>query len=70
MIATEWLSAHYKHHFIDVLVVQMSSTPDHPADNPYELLDVSVDASETDIKTAYRRISLKVHPDRVCLTCF
>jgi DnaJ family protein C protein 17 len=33
--------------------------------NPYELLEVKFDASEQEIKTAYRQRSLKVHPDRV-----
>lgn len=32
--------------------------------NPYELLDVSIEATEQEIKTAYRQRSLKVHPDR------
>lgn len=32
--------------------------------NYYELLDVARDASETDIKKAYRALSLKWHPDR------
>jgi DnaJ homolog subfamily C member 17 len=33
--------------------------------NPYQLLDISLDASDADIKSAYRKLSLKVHPDRV-----
>ena len=33
--------------------------------NPYELLDLSINATEKDIKSAYRKYSLKVHPDRV-----
>ncbi len=33
--------------------------------NPYELLGLSVEATEPEIKTAYRQRSLKVHPDRV-----
>ena len=35
--------------------------------NPYELLDISLESSEADIRRAYRQQSLKVHPDRVCL---
>ena len=35
--------------------------------NPYELLDISLESSEADIRRAYRQRSLKVHPDRVCL---
>ena len=33
--------------------------------NPYELLNVGLEATEQDIKSAYRKLSLKVHPDRV-----
>jgi hypothetical protein len=33
--------------------------------NPYQLLDISLDATDSDIKSAYRKLSLKVHPDRV-----
>ena len=33
--------------------------------NLYEVLAVTKTASEADIKRAYRRVSLKVHPDRV-----
>ncbi|KAI0635132.1 DnaJ domain-containing protein [Trametes polyzona] len=32
--------------------------------NPYELLGLSIEASEQEIRTAYRQRSLKVHPDR------
>lgn len=50
----------------------MSAVNDEEA-NPYELLGVTMESSEQDIRTAYRRLSLKVHPDRVspppCL-CF
>jgi len=33
--------------------------------NPYELLELKVEATEQEIRTAYRQRSLKVHPDRV-----
>ncbi|KAI0777661.1 DnaJ domain-containing protein [Trametes elegans] len=32
--------------------------------NPYELLGLTVESSEQEIRTAYRQRSLKVHPDR------
>ncbi|KAF9260829.1 DnaJ-domain-containing protein, partial [Marasmius fiardii PR-910] len=32
--------------------------------NPYELLNVTVESTEQEIRTAYRQRSLKVHPDR------
>lgn len=38
--------------------------------NPYELLEVGLEASEPEIKTAYRQRSLKVHPDRVSILCW
>ncbi|KAI1793696.1 DnaJ-domain-containing protein [Ganoderma leucocontextum] len=34
--------------------------------NPYELLELPVGATEQEINTAYRQMSLKVHPDRNC----
>lgn len=39
---------------------------DDPEINPYELLGLSTEANDQDIRTAYRKLSLKVHPDRVC----
>lgn len=33
-------------------------------DNPYDILGVSQDATEQEIKTAYRRLALRHHPDR------
>lgn len=40
--------------------------PEDPEINPYELLGLSTEATDQDIRTAYRKLSLKVHPDRVC----
>eukprot|EP00434_Breviolum_minutum_P041563 symbB.v1.2.036974.t1/scaffold5346.1/size28234/2 len=37
---------------------------DDDLDNAYELLELEDDAGEKEIKTAYRKISLKCHPDR------
>ncbi len=30
----------------------------------YKLLDVARDASEDDVKKAYRRVAMKLHPER------
>ena len=35
-----------------------------PKETYYDILGVSKDASETDIKKAFRSLSLKYHPDR------
>ncbi|CAJ1396390.1 unnamed protein product [Effrenium voratum] len=37
---------------------------DDDLENPYELLELEDDAGEKEIKTAYRKLSLKCHPDR------
>lgn len=33
--------------------------------NPYDLLGVTLESPEAEIRKAYRQRSLKVHPDRV-----
>eukprot|EP01038_Epipyxis_sp_PR26KG_P005820 gene5820-8026_t len=33
--------------------------------NPYEVLQLGIDATDDDIKNRYRKLSLKVHPDRL-----
>ncbi|OAX32589.1 DnaJ-domain-containing protein [Rhizopogon vinicolor AM-OR11-026] len=38
--------------------------PEEPEGNPYELLGISLEATEAEIRKAYRTRSLKVHPDR------
>ena len=45
------------------------AAPTEPEENPYELLDLSQEATDAEIRTAYRTRSLKVHPDRVRLSC-
>eukprot|EP00759_Apiculatamorpha_spiralis_P044712 PhF_6_TR41623/c0_g1_i2/m.63087 len=35
------------------------------ADNLYDVLGISREASESDVERAYRRLSLQVHPDKV-----
>lgn len=47
---------------------QISVSPTAMSDeeiNPYELLEVKVESTDQEIRTAYRQRSLKVHPDRV-----
>lgn len=36
----------------------------------YEILGLTIEATEKDIKSTYRKLSLKVHPDRVCCTFY
>ncbi|KAG2111945.1 uncharacterized protein F5147DRAFT_684913, partial [Suillus discolor] len=38
--------------------------PEDSEQNPYDLLEISQEATEAEIRTAYRTRSLKVHPDR------
>lgn len=40
------------------------SDEESPID-PYALLGLTPDAAESEIKSAYRKLSLKCHPDRV-----
>lgn len=42
----------------------MSAAPE-PEVDPYELLGITTEATEAEIRRAYRQTSLKVHPDRV-----
>ena len=42
------------------------STKDWAEKDYYKILGVNRDCSDTDIRKAYRRESLKHHPDKVC----
>ena len=55
----------YHHQHLDHPASDMSTNEEEV--NPYELLGISIEATEQEIKTAYRQRSLKVHPDRVSL---
>lgn len=43
---------------------QVSSGDMKPFD-PFEILEISSDATDKEIKKAYRQLSLKFHPDKV-----
>lgn len=48
-----------------------SSVPVMSSDepNPYDLLELAVEATDADIRRAYRQRSLKIHPDKVSSFC-
>ena len=39
--------------------------PTEPEPDAYEILGLTIESTEKDIRSAYRKLSLKVHPDRV-----
>jgi translocation protein SEC63 len=45
--------------------VSASLADDKPFD-PFEILEVTTSATDREIKKAYRTLSLKFHPDKVC----
>jgi len=42
----------------------MSTSPNFDSEDFYEVLGVARNAEEKDIKKAYRKLSLKYHPDK------
>jgi len=44
----------------------MTRDNENEEQNAYEVVGVGSDATDTDIKKAFRQRSLKTHPDRVC----
>ncbi len=44
----------------------MNTDNQNEEQNAYEIVGVSSDATDADIKKAFRQRSLKTHPDRVC----
>jgi DnaJ-class molecular chaperone len=49
-----------------ILLCGHTTTAKHgPLGDPYMILGVPVDATDKQIKSAYRQLSLKSHPDRV-----
>ena len=57
--ATGWLVMAY---MVYLMVVTARSTP--KVWNPYDILDIKMSASERDINSRYRRLSVAMHPDK------
>lgn len=57
-------SAHqHKHHYATDSEYSPRATPANPLAGFYAVLEVEMDAEMEDIKTAYRRLARKLHPD-------
>lgn len=52
-------------HELCTLLALLSFMAPQEEDNAYDLLGITMEATEGEIRTAYRQRSLKVHPDRV-----
>ena len=46
-----------------------SSVSDMKPFDPFEILEIDRSATDREIKKAYRQLSLRFHPDKVCIVC-
>lgn len=50
---------------VQIILDQQSLQTDQKVFDPYEILGVSFSSTERDIKSTYRKLSLKFHPDKI-----
>lgn len=59
-VAVGWVVMGYM-----LVLIQNTETPTQKLWNPYDILGISESATEKQIKSAYRKLSLKFHPDKI-----